>query len=153
MKKTWIIAALSALCMAPLTPSLLAHCQIPCGIYDDDARFTSIEEHLKTIEKSMRQIRELSKRSSENVNQLVRWVNNKETHANAISEIVTAYFLTQKIKPDTGGDSQATKKYLHLLKYCHEMLHFAMKCKQTTDVANVDELGKAKKKFHGIYHP
>ena len=33
-----------------------AHCQIPCGIYDDAARITMMEEHVTTIEKSMKQI-------------------------------------------------------------------------------------------------
>ena len=57
-----------------------AHCQIPCGIYDDPVRFSQLEEHVTTIEKSMKQIVELSGESSPNYNQLVRWVNNKETH-------------------------------------------------------------------------
>jgi len=37
-----------------------SHCQIPCGIYDDEARFTEIAEHITTIEKSMKEIESLS---------------------------------------------------------------------------------------------
>ena len=33
-----------------------AHCQIPCGIYNDTARITMMEEHVTTLEKSMKEI-------------------------------------------------------------------------------------------------
>ena len=36
-----------------------AHCQIPCGIYDDELRVQLIEEHITTVEKSMKQVAEL----------------------------------------------------------------------------------------------
>ena len=77
-----------------------AHCEIPCGIYDDQARADLIAEHIQTIEKSMDQVVELSGQTPVNYNQLVRWVNNKEHHANEIQHIVTQYFMTQRIKPD-----------------------------------------------------
>ena len=31
----------------------LAHCQIPCGVYTDEMRFTMLEEDFQTIEKAM----------------------------------------------------------------------------------------------------
>ncbi len=31
------------------------HCQVPCGIYNDQMRFDMISEHIATIEKSMKQ--------------------------------------------------------------------------------------------------
>ena len=39
-----------------------SHCQIPCGIYNGPARFDMIAENITTIEKSMRQITELSQK-------------------------------------------------------------------------------------------
>ena len=33
-----------------------AHCQIPCGIFDDARVFDELEEHITTIEKSMKSI-------------------------------------------------------------------------------------------------
>ena len=65
-----------------------AHCQIPCGIYDDQLRAKLIAEHAGTIEKSMQQIIELGKANPVNYNQLVRWVSNKESHATEIQDIV-----------------------------------------------------------------
>ena len=65
-----------------------AHCQIPCGIYDDELRVQLIEEHITTVEKSMNQIIALGAAENMNYNQLVRWVSNKEAHAQEIQDIV-----------------------------------------------------------------
>ena len=122
-----------------------AHCEIPCGIYDDAMRLDQIAEHIKTIEKSMNKIKALGKENPLNYNQLVRWVSNKETHANEIQHIVTQYFMTQRIKPDA-------KKYAEKLKVLHHMLIYAMKCKQTTDPANTEKLKSLLKEFEILYH-
>ncbi len=42
------------------TSMVYSHCQIPCGIYGDPARFDMLAEHITTIEKSMKQITDLS---------------------------------------------------------------------------------------------
>ena len=63
-----------------LSSMVYSHCQIPCGIYSDPARFDMIAENITTIEKSMKQIIELSKQGKPNMNQITRWVNNKEKH-------------------------------------------------------------------------
>ncbi len=121
-----------------------AHCEIPCGIYDDHMRIHMIEEHTTTIEKSMNQIVELSGQTPVNYNQLVRWVTNKEHHANELQEVVTQYFMTQRIKPDA-------KDYEKKVTLLHKMLLAAMKCKQTTDLANVKELRALTSEFEGLY--
>jgi len=121
-----------------------AHCEIPCGIYDDHSRIHSIEEHISTIEKAMQQIAELGAQAPVNSNQLVRWVTNKEHHAGEIQQIVSQYFMTQRIKPT----ADAYEKKLGVL---HKMLLSAMKCKQTTDLAHVNELRALTKQFEGLY--
>ena len=121
-----------------------AHCEIPCGIYDDKLRADLIAEHATTIEKSMKKIVELSKQSPVNYNQLVRWVSNKEKHADEIQHLVTQYFMTQRIKPDA-------KKYSEKLAVLHKMLIYAMKCKQSTDVAHVSTLRSLTKEFEILY--
>ena len=131
--------------------NLYAHCQVPCGIYTDDMRFRMIEEHITTIEKSMKQIMELSQENNINYNQLVRWINNKDEHADFIQEIVDKYFLTQRIKPTDQADGEAYKKYTQKLTLLHQMLFYAMKCKQTTDSGNVEKLRSLLKEFHGAY--
>ena len=128
-----------------------SHCQVPCGIYGDDARFAPIAEHLTTIEKSMKQIEELTTQEPVNANQIVRWVNNKEKHADEISEIVTYYFMAQRVKLPLAGDKKAHDEYVKKLTPLHEMLVYAMKTKQTTDTANVEKLRDSLGKFHRAY--
>lgn len=140
----YLMSVLIVLCSTLLfvAGNVFAHCEIPCGIYDDEVRMSLIEEHAATIEKSMNQIVELEKGG--NANQLVRWVTNKETHANELQHIVTQYFMTQRIKFDTPD-------YDKKLAALHEMLVYAMKCKQTTEVKNVEMLRQAAEKFHKLY--
>lgn len=121
-----------------------AHCEIPCGIYDDEMRFNVIAEHITTIEKSMKQIIELQGQKPTNYNQLTRWVMNKEYHANELQHIVTQYFMTQRMKLDS-------EKYTEKLTSLHKMLVYAMKCKQTTDLAHIATLRSVLKKFQGLY--
>jgi len=126
------------------------HCEIPCGIYGDDLRFSLIEEHITTIEKSMQQIVELSG-DVQNANQRVRWIDNKEHHADQIREIVTQYFMTQRLKPVDEGDAEGFAAYTGQLVLLHKMLRAAMKCKQTTDLADVETLRRLAHDFKRAY--
>ncbi len=130
-----------------------AHCEIPCGIYADSVRITLIKEHISTIEKSMKQIEEISKSSTPNYNQLVRWVNNKEEHAKKIQEIVSQYFLHQRIKIVEESQKDAYEKYQKHLALLHKMSVYSMKCKQTTDLAFVEKLRATITDFeHAYFH-
>jgi len=124
--------------------SAFAHCQVPCGIYTDEMRFHMIAEDTATIEKAMTKITEIG---GSDYNQVVRWVMTKEEHAQKIQDVVNAYFLTQRIKvtEEPGED------YYTSLRLCHEMLVYAMKCKQGTDAANVAKLRAATAAFHDHY--
>ncbi|MCY4604100.1 MAG: superoxide dismutase, partial [Gemmatimonadetes bacterium] len=96
-------------CLLAAAAPLWAHCEIPCGVYGDDARFAAIEEDLTTIEKSMTQIAALAGQSdAQSANQLARWVANKEEHANRIQHVVTQYFMTQRLKEVEEGDEAMT---------------------------------------------
>ena len=104
-----------------------AHCQIPCGIYDDYARVESMLEDTVTIEKAIKLIGELAGKSdAQSKNQLVRWVMNKEKHAQNIIFTICDYFLTQRVKP-------SQKDYADRLKKHHAVILAAMKVKQNTD--------------------
>ena len=121
-----------------------AHCEIPCGIYDDEMRVNMIAEHITTIEKSMNQIIKLESDAKINYNQLNRWIMNKERHANELQEIVTQYFMTQRIKPDA-------ENYSKKLILLHKMLIYAMKSKQTTELSHITTLRSLLKEFHDLY--
>lgn len=144
MKKVILQAVLAFSCTILLAVGVAAHCEIPCGIYDDGARIDLLLEHVATIEKSMKQISAIQNEKNHNANQLVRWITNKENHANELQEIVTQYFMTQRIK----FDAKAYDKKLALL---HKMLVSAMKCKQTTDLEHTESLTKAIQEFKKLY--
>ena len=137
--------------IALLKPAVFSHCEIPCGIYDDEMRFTMVEEHIKTIEKAMKEIANLSGHQPPNFNQIVRWVTNKEKHAEEIQHIISQYFLTQRVKLVEKEDDKAHKIRMEYLSICHEILVYAMKTKQTTDLSNVEKLRSAVKVFKDSY--
>ena len=104
-----------------------AHCQIPCGIYDDELRVRLMEEHVTTIEKSMRQ------------------------HAQELQDIVTAYFMAQRIKTPADMEGEAWTEYVTRLTLLHRIQVEAMKAKQTTDLAHVEALRDLITKFRTAY--
>ncbi|MHC4457263.1 MAG: superoxide dismutase [Ni] [Planctomycetota bacterium] len=128
-----------------------SHCQIPCGIYDDPARFDMLAEHINTIEKSMKQITELSQKVNPSFNQVVRWIQNKDNHADQLSDIVTYYFMAQRLKPVDKTKPKAREEYINKLTLLHEMLVYSMKAKQTTDLANVEKLRTLLAQFRAVY--
>ena len=115
------------------------HCQIPCGIYDDQLRIKLIREHIDTIERSMNTIISLSEEKDKNYNQIVRWVNNKDEHADEISRIAMYYFLAQRLEPlEKGADHY--DEYIKELSLWHELIYLAMKAKQTTDTGYIKKM-------------
>jgi nickel superoxide dismutase len=139
------------LSIAALASITYSHCQIPCGIYNDQTRFDIIAENIATIEKSMKLITELSNEEKPNLNQIVRWVENKENHADDISHIVTYYFLAQRIKPADKAAAEEYSQYVKKLTLLHEILIYSMKAKQSTDLANVEKLKTLLADFQNAY--
>lgn len=146
-----VVAAAILGCGGPLSGGALAHCQIPCGIYDDAARIASLEEHITTIEKSMREITKLATAAKPDHNQLVRWVRNKEDHAAKINEIVTGYFMAQRVKPADPADKEAYARYTQQVVLLHQVLVNAMQAKQTVDLACTARLRGLVKDFARVY--
>jgi len=131
-----------------------AHCEIPCGIYGDPLRFQLLAEHISTIEKSMKEIVALSakqQKSAQDQNQLARWVANKEAHAAEIQDIVSQYFLHQRVKPAPVANAKAHKSYLAQLTAAHALLIGAMQAKQTVDLGVVAQLRKDLAAFEKAY--
>ena len=128
---------------------LNAHCQIPCGVYDDAMRVKMIEEHTLTILKSMNYIK-TNQNDLQQQNQVTRWIMNKEQHAQEIQEIISEYFLTQRIK--LKDDSKESKDLYHAqLAALHSILLDAMKCKQTIDTSITNSLLENLNKFVNLY--
>jgi nickel superoxide dismutase len=145
MKQIVYVIAAAALLLT-LSATAFGHCEIPCGIYDDPMRIELLREHITTIEKSMKTIHHLQEDEAHarDANQLIRWVVNKEDHATKFQHIVSQYFMTQRIKPDTD-------KYTEKITVLHQMLLSAMKCKQTVDLDHVETLRKLVDQFEALY--
>ena len=127
------------------------HCEIPCGIFKDKMRIDLLNEHITTIEKSMNLINKLSKEKTINYNQLVRWIENKDEHANKIQKIVSQYFLHQRVKIKKEDDKAAYKKYMQQLEALHHISVYAMKTKQSTDLSLIKTLQDKVVAFEHLY--
>lgn len=146
-----IALALAAVCMC--SSDLYAHCEVPCGIYGDDARFSAISEDVQTIEKAMGMIADLAgKNGAQSANQLARWVVTKEEHANKIQHVVTQYFMTQRLKAPAGDDAVAFATYTNKLVLLHKMLRTAMLCKQSVDTTHPQALHDLLHEFKAAYY-
>ena len=120
-----------------------AHCQVPCGIYDDAARITRLREDAATIDKAIHQIIEMAgSHGAQAINQAARWITTKEVHATHIINVVSEYFLTQKVKP-VAADSSGYDAYLKSLADHHAVMVAAMKTKQKCDPATASTLRAA----------
>lgn len=146
------VAALSlALLVTSAAGTARGHCQIPCGIYDDAARLAELKEHIATIEKSMRSVTELSAKEQKDYNQIVRWVVNKDEHAGFIDEIVSYYFLTQRVKPVADPASDGYAAYIAQVTALHELLVASMQAKQSTDLAVAGRMRDLVARFEESY--
>lgn len=137
---------------APVEPAQPFHCQVPCGIYGDTLRIDLLREDAATIEKGMNQIAAFQAEDSPSINQMVRWTVTKDEHAQKIQDQVSSYWLAQRIKlPAADADGPARALYLQQLELLHRINVYAMKCKQTTDVANVNSLLESVTAFSNAY--
>ena len=135
--------ALAAIGVAFLPAFAGAHCQIPCGIYDDAARIATLREDALTIEKAMTEMAKLAGQTdAQNMQQFVRWVTTKDDHASSIITIVAEYFLAQKVKPVEAGSADYDA-YLRKLADHHRVMVTAMKTKQNADPKFVVDLRAA----------
>lgn len=131
--------------------AVYSHCQLPCGIYDDNMRFSMMAENIVTIEKSMKMINELSGEPKPNMNQVVRWVQNKEDHAGQLSHTITYYFMAQRLKPVDDKKNPDYEKYTASLTLLHRMLVLAMESKQSTELSIISQLNKLLEEYKKLY--
>ncbi len=64
---------------------------------------------------------------------------NKEEHAKKIQDIVSQYFLHQRIKPVEPSNVEAYAKYTNQLALLHQLQVLSIKAKQST---NLEIIGK-----------
>ncbi len=114
-----------------------AHCQVPCGIYSDHMRVKAMFEDADTVLKAAKSMAELEgKADAQSQQQFVRWVTNKEQHAQKIITTIADYYLTQRVKPSQSDYAERLEKH-------HAVILAAMKAKQHADSSYGDALLKA----------
>ncbi|MDA0295316.1 MAG: superoxide dismutase [Ni] [Planctomycetota bacterium] len=131
---------------ASVAASLSAHCEIPCGIYDDHAEVERMRLDARTIQKASAQIVALSKdvpisSNGAHLNTIARWAMIKEEHGRKLQNTVAWYFLAQRVKaPAAGSGDAAREKYHGQLAAFHRISVGAMKAAQNLDPAATEEL-------------
>jgi nickel superoxide dismutase len=146
----FVVASEPVISTAKVTKAPAPHCEVPCGIYADQMRFEQMLEDTKTIAKAINSINEFADGlggdppTGKGINQAMRWVTTKETHATKTQHIISQYFLTQRIKADN-------KEYVGQLATAHKVLVAAMKCKQDANPATAEALKKSIYDFYRAY--
>jgi nickel superoxide dismutase len=150
---TAVVAGVAASAfIAGIQSRVLAHCEVPCGIYDDHARISQLREDTKTIGKAVGQVNALAgAHDAQAQNQATRWIATKDEHATRIQHTITQYFMTQRIKPVPAG-AQGYEDYATRLVQHHQVLVAAMKTKQTVDPRRVEDL-RASIEVIAAYYP
>ncbi len=143
MKRGWIAAlALSSLFCGNI---LSAHCQMPCGIYHDDMVFDQIDQYIETMVKGISVMKDSKFETLRERNEFIRWVMTKDRLSDETAELITTYFLQQKIKP---GEEDTPKR----LEAAHRMLFLIVQIKQTPDIAIVKSFFEEWEKFKLMFH-
>lgn len=137
------LITIASLCLAKA--QLYGHCQMPCGIYHDEMVYDQIDQYAETMYKAISEINASKFETPKERNQFVRWVYQKETQSNEIANLITTYFIQQKIKPDE--EDTTTKTLL-----AQKLLFLLVQIKQNTEVKLVHEFMEEWEKFKHLFH-
>ncbi len=127
------------------TIDLKAHCQMPCGIYHDDMVYDQLDQFVETVYKGISVMNESHFTTPKERNEFCRWVTEKENSCNEAANLITVYFLQQKIKPD---EEDTVKR----LKSAHKLLFLLVGIKQNSDLDFVKQFNEEWEKFKLMFH-
>jgi len=121
---------------------VVAHCQVPCGIFDDKRQLMKLKEDATTIRKACTEMADLAAKGPglATDNTFTRWVIYKEKHADSIIEEVGYYFMSQRFPK---WEFSSNEDYLSALELHHKLMIAAMKAKQGTGADTCDALDAA----------
>jgi nickel superoxide dismutase len=118
---------------------------MPCGIYHDDMVFDLIDQFVETSVKAISVLQDNKFATVQDRNTFVRWVIQKEKGADEVANLITTYFLQQKIKP---GEEDTTKRVVS----AHQMLFYLVQIKQTVDLKVVNDFYEEWERFKLMFH-
>lgn len=122
-----------------------AHCQMPCGIYHDSMVYDQIDQYVETMYKGQTVINDNKFANAHDRNEFVRWILTKDKSSDDMAQLITTYFLQQKIKP---GEDDTDKK----LKAAHKLLFLIVAIKQNSDRSIVEQFADEWEKFKLMFH-
>lgn len=125
---------------------LVAHCQMPCGIFHDDIVYQRIDEYIETMAKAVKVLKENTFETTQDKNAFVRWVGLKEHVSDEMANLMLTYFLQQKIKP---GEEETPKRLIS----AHKLLFLMVKIKQNVDMEIVNQFSAEWKNFKELFSP
>ncbi len=143
MKKIAMILATAASLLG--TERLIAHCQMPCGIYHDEMVYEEIDQYVETMYKGMTVLGENKFSTSHERNEIIRWIYQKEKQSNKAADLIVSYFLQQKIKP---GEKDTPQRVIS----AHRLLFLIVCIKQNTDRQMVKDFSEEWEKFKLFFH-
>ena len=112
-----------------------AHCDVPCGIYDDHMMVRQLLLDAETMRKASAEIVALSEKvDAASLNTISRWVLVKEEHSRELQHMNAWYFMTQRVKVVPEGEP-GHAEYLERLAAHHLISVSAMKAAQSLDPA------------------
>jgi nickel superoxide dismutase len=139
------IALLATTLMLLSQSNLSAHCQMPCGIYHDDMVYDQIDQFVETVYKGISVLNESKFATVKDRNEFARWVAEKESSCCETANLITVYFLQQKIKP---GEDDTVKR----LTSAHKLLFLLVAIKQNPDLEYVKQFNEEWEKFKLMFH-
>ncbi|KIC74650.1 hypothetical protein DB42_AZ00050 [Neochlamydia sp. EPS4] len=143
MKKTILIQGIIALFCH--TGSLMAHCQMPCGIYHDELVFNQVDQYIETMYKGITELNNSKFSTPFERNNFIRWVKLKDTASDEIANLITEYFLQQKIKP---AEADTPKRLIS----AHKMLFELTAIKQNVNIKMIEAFADEWENFKQMFH-
>lgn len=122
-----------------------SHCQMPCGIYHDEMVFDQIDQYVETMVKCITVVKDNKGETPQARNEVIRWVMMKEKMSDDTADLITAYFLQQKIKP---GEPDTVK----MVTSAHKLLFLLVQIKQQVNLDVVKEFFDEWEKFKLFFH-
>ena len=133
--------------------SIYGACEAACAdIADDETAFSRITDQINGIETEMNSIREWQADPVTNLNALSQAVNRKTQDANTLREILTDYFLYQRIPVPEKNRGSEYESYTQNLVLIHSLLNQTAAIKDTAEAAAIDSLRAKLEEFRSAYY-
>ena len=136
---------LGTMALLSLRAAASAHCQMPCGIYHDDLVFDQVDQYIETMHKGITVTNDSAFSNVHDRVETIRWVVLKDKESDTIANLITTYFLQQKIKP---GEPDTQKRVMS----AHKLLFQLVAIKQNNDLKFVKSFSDEWDQFKELFH-